>query len=61
MSIIDVAIPGIIGVVLCLWPQSMFIGSKLVHGPKEIRVLRIMGVVLVLMAGLFLLGKLASS
>ena len=58
MSFIDVAIPGIIGLVLFLWPQSMFIWSQVKLGPKEIRLLRFMGVVLVLIAVIYLVSKL---
>jgi len=36
MTYIDVAIPGIIGLVLFFWPQSMFICSRVNLGPKEI-------------------------
>lgn len=50
MLLINVGIPGIIGLVLLLWPQSMFIGSREIPDPKEIWLLRSMGVVLVFVA-----------
>ena len=50
MLFINVGVPGIIGLVLLLWPQSIFIGSKAIPGSKEIWLLRSMGVVLVFVA-----------
>lgn len=50
MLLINVGIPGIIGLVLLLWPQSMFIGSRVIPDPKEIWLLRSMGVVLMFVA-----------
>jgi hypothetical protein len=61
MSFIDVAIPGIIGFVLLIWPQSMFVGSRVTPDPKKIRLLRSMGVVLLLVAAIYLVIKLVSA
>lgn len=61
MSFIDVAIPGIIGFVLLIWPQSMFVGSRVTPDPKKIRLLRSVGVVLLLVAAIYLVIKLASA
>lgn len=61
MTIIDVAIPGVIGIVLFLWPQSIFIGSRVTPGTKEIRVLRVMGLVLVLISLLYLVTRFAGA
>jgi hypothetical protein len=61
MSFIDVAIPGIIGLVLLIWPQAMFLGARVSPDPKKIRLLRNMGVVLLLVTALYLVIKLASA
>jgi len=61
MSFIDVAIPGIIGFVLLMWPQSMFIGSRVTPDPKKLRLLRRIGVVLLLVAVVYLVIKLVSA
>ena len=61
MSFIDVAIPGIIGFVLLIWPQSMFVGSRVTPDPKKIRLLRSVGVVLLLVAAIYLVIKLVSA
>lgn len=61
MSFIDVAIPGIIGLVLVLWPQAVFVGSKVSPDPKKIRLLRIVGVVLLVVAAGYLAIKLAGA
>ena len=61
MSFIDVAIPGIIGFVLLIWPQSMFVGSRVTPDLKKIRLLRSMGVVLLLVAAIYLVIKLVSA
>ena len=58
MSFIDVAIPGIIGFVLLVWPQSMFAGSRVTPGPKKLRLLRRIGVLLLVVAVIYLVIKL---
>ncbi len=58
MSYIDVAIPGIIGLVLLLSPQSFFIGSRVNPEPKKIRFLRNLGIALLVLATLYLAIKL---
>lgn len=61
MSFIDVAIPGIIGLVLLIWPQSMFVGAKVSPGPKKIHLLRSAGALLVGVAGLYLVIRLVGT
>jgi len=61
MSFIDVAIPGIIGLVLLIWPQSMFVGSRVTPDPKKLRLLRSLGVVLLLVALIYFVIKLVSA
>ncbi|MDH3256099.1 MAG: hypothetical protein OEM27_00615 [Nitrospinota bacterium] len=58
MSWIDIAIPGVIGLILYLWPQSMFIGAKVEPDEKRIRLLKQCGVGLLVIAGVFLMVKL---
>ncbi len=60
MSFIDVAIPGIIGLVLLLWPQTMFLGSRVTPDAKKIRLFRNIGTGLLLVAVLYLAIKLLS-
>ena len=50
MSWIDVAIPGIIGLVVLLRPKVMFVGSRATATEKKIRVLRYVGGFLLLVA-----------
>ena len=40
MSWIDIAIPGAVGLLLILWPESMFIGSKVAPDDKRFRLLK---------------------
>ena len=61
MSFIDVAIPGIIGLVVLIWPHLVFVGSRATPDPKKIRLLRGAGAVLLLVAVLYLVIKLASA
>ncbi len=58
MSWIDIAIPGLVGLVLIIWPQSMFFGARVSPNEKRIRLLKQCGVGLLLVAALFLLIKL---
>jgi hypothetical protein len=51
MSLVDVAIPGLIGLLLVVWPQSLFFGSVASLTPGRIRALRVAGGVLLLIAG----------
>jgi len=55
----DVAIPGILGLVLLIWPESIFFWSRVKLTPKEIWLLRLMGSVLILMAAIHLAIKFA--
>lgn len=61
MSFIDVAIPGIAGVVLLIWPQAMFAGSKATPDASKLRTLRTVGVVLLAAAAIYLAVKLAGA
>lgn len=54
MSLIDVAIPGAIGLLLLIWPQAMFLGAKARPDPGRIRMLRIAGGLLVAVALVYL-------
>jgi len=58
MSWIDIAIPGVVGLILMLWPQSMFVGAKVEPDKKRIRLLKKCGVGLLVIAGAFLIVKL---
>jgi hypothetical protein len=61
MSLVDVAIPGIIGLVLLVWPQPMFLGARVSPDAKKVRLLRWLGALLLLVAAGFLLIKAASA
>jgi hypothetical protein len=61
MSFIDVAIPGLIGLVLLIWPQSMFAGSRVSPDAKKIRLLRGAGALLLLVAAVYLIIRLAGA
>ena len=61
MSFIDVAIPGMIGLFMLVWPQSLFMGSRKTPDAKKIRLLRGTGLLLLLVALLYLVIGLASS
>ena len=58
MSLIDVAIPGIIGLVLLLWPQAIFTGSRAAPTEQKLRFLRRAGILLLMVAALYLVIKL---
>ena len=53
MSVIDIAIPAAVGLLLIAWPQCVFLGSKVTSDPKKIRLMRGLGAVLLLVAALF--------
>jgi hypothetical protein len=61
MSFIDVAIPAIIGFVALAWPRAMFYGSRAAPDEKKIRLIRGGGVVLLVVAAIYLVVKLASA
>jgi hypothetical protein len=61
MSFIDVAIPGIVGLVALVWPQLMFYGSRATADEKKIRLIRIIGVVLLVVAAIYLVIKLVGA
>ena len=58
MSWIDIAIPGVAGLILIIWPASMFFGARV--SPDETKILRLrkFGVALLLIAAVFLLIKI---
>jgi len=60
MSFLDVAIPGIFGLLLFAWPQVAFLGSRATPTEKKLRVLRYVGVALLVVALLYLGIKLLS-
>ena len=55
MSMIDVAIPGIFGLLLVIRPQFVFLGSKVTPDVNKIRLVRRLGGLLLVIAGVFLL------
>ena len=59
MSWIEVAIPTIIGLILSLRPKMMFVGSRVAPTEQKLRLLRRLGMLLLLVAALFLMIKLA--
>lgn len=59
MSYIDVIIPGIFGLWLLFWPQSMFYGSHATPDETKILRLRGIGLLLLVMAWGFLVLMLA--
>ena len=61
MSFVDMAIPGIVGFVLLIWPQSVFVGSRATPDPKKIRLLRSAGAVFLLVAAIYLAVKLVGA
>ena len=61
MSFIDVAIPGIIGLIAALWPQIVFRGSRATPDAKKIRLVRFAGVGLLVAALIFLVVRLAGA
>lgn len=54
MTLFDVVIPGGIGLLLVIWPKSMFLGGRVVLGKQEVQLLRLMGSVLIVMAVVYL-------
>jgi len=57
MSWIEVAIPAIIGLILSLWPKAMFVGSRVPPTEQKLRLLKRLGMLLLLVAALFLVIK----
>jgi hypothetical protein len=60
MSYIDVVIPAIIGLVALVRPQLMFYGSRATPDEKKIRILRGVGVALIVTALIYLGIKLVA-
>ena len=54
MTYIDVAIPGLIGLMLLLRPQAAFLGSRATPDARKLRLLRGLGGILLLVAALYL-------
>jgi len=61
MSFVDLAIPGIIGFVLLLWPQSAFLSARVPPDGKKLRLVRTIGIVLLLVALVYLVIRLAGT
>ena len=59
MSWIEVAIPAVIGLILSLRPSVMFVGSRVSPTEQKLRLLRRLGMLLLLVAAVFLMIKLA--
>jgi len=57
MSWIDVAIPGVIGLLLSLWPRAVFVGSRAEPTEQKLRFLKRSGMLLLFVAALFLAIK----
>ena len=53
MSLIDIAIPALFGLLLIAWPRFVFLGSKATPDAKKIRLMRVFGLVLLGIAALF--------
>jgi hypothetical protein len=60
MSFIDVAIPAVIGLVALARPQLMFYGSRAAPDEKKIRIIRMAGGLLMVVAAIYLAIKLVS-
>lgn len=58
MSFVDVAIPGFIGLVLLMWPQVMFAGSKVTPDAAKMRTMRVVGVLLLVASAIYLAVRL---
>ena len=61
MSYIDLVIPGLAGLLLLVWPQAMFMGSRVKPDPQKIMLLRGLGMVLLLIAVIYLVIKLGGA
>ena len=61
MSFVDVAVPGIIGLVLLMWPQAAFAGSQVTPDAGKIRTMRIAGSLLLVAAAIYLAVKLVGA
>jgi len=61
MTYIDLVIPGVAGLLLLVWPHSMFMGSRVKPDPKKILMLRSLGIVLLLVAVIYLVIKLGGA
>jgi len=61
VSLIDAAIPAVFGLVLTIWPRLVFVGSKVTPDERKLRLIRRLGSLLLLIAGVFamihLLGR----
>lgn len=61
MSFVDVAIPGIVGFILLLWPPVMFAGSKVTPDAGKIRTMRIAGSLLLVAAAIYLAARIVGA
>ena len=57
-SFVDVAIPGVAGLLFSLWPRVAFFGSRVNPTEEKIRRTRYLGGCLLLIAAFYLLLKL---
>jgi len=53
LSVIDIAIPAVVGLLLVARPRFVFLGSKVTPDAKKIRLMRVFGAVLLVIAALF--------
>jgi len=61
MTYIDLVIPAVAGLLLLVWPQSMFMGSRIKPDARKILWLRSLGMVLLLVAVVYLVIKLGNA
>jgi hypothetical protein len=61
MSFIDVAIPAIVGLVMLVWPNIAFYGSRATADEKKIRLIRRLGAALLVVAIIYLGIRLAAA
>lgn len=52
MTYLDIAIPGAIGLLIAVWPHSMFIGSRVTPDAGRLKMIRAAGYALLGVAGL---------
>jgi hypothetical protein len=60
MSFIDVAIPAILGIVVLLWPEVLFVGSRAAPTEQKLRWIRYAGIALLSVAALYLVIKIVA-
>jgi hypothetical protein len=60
MSYIDVAIPAVIGLLALIWPQAAFYGSRATPDERKIRLIRWGGILLLVVAAMYLAVRLVA-